>query len=371
MAYNTERIKSIVSELFFSYNEGKGELTFSYNNNIEMLVEFFKYHRLDMILYDELLLASEKNAAINKLAIIKQNHEIELCGYDQIANRITKEFQDENISFVFLKGYALYLSLYKEKTHRYFNDLDILIPPEDISKVTKILKKLGCRYGSVRNGKFMNAKREEVIYQRLNTHELHNMVLQNRGEYYNVDVNFLFSWRGVKNELETMQEIPFSEIQKNIVYISQKETLLPILNYEYQFLHLCSHLYNEAIFFALDRSYIRGDPKEIILIRLLDIVLLLKTNLDFDKIKKICVEYNFEYKVQYVLRILMKINPHIVSENLVNKFDLAAFQDRNYYYVNSRKKIEWKADMIARIFDPQNKVAEILESQTNGEWAKA
>ncbi len=372
MTYNIEKIKSIVSELFILYVEEKSELKFLYDiNNIEVLVKFCKYHRLDMILYDKLLLAGRENTAPDNLDISKQSHEIKANEYDKIARRITEEFQSENISFVFLKGYALYLSLYKKKAHRYYNDLDILISPADISRVTKILKKLGLCYGYVRNGIFMNAKREDIIYQRLNTHELQKMVLENKGEFYNIDVNFLFSWIGVKNEFETMQKIPFSIVEKNIKYIKKEETLLPILNYEFQFLHLCSHFYNEAVFFALDRHYIQGDPEEIILIRLLDIVLLLNTNLDFNKIKKICDEYNFEYKVQFVLKILMKINPHFVSKSVVNKFDLDTYKDRNYYYINSSQKVDWKIDIITRIFEPQNKVAEILESQTNGEWAKA
>lgn len=368
MTYKLDLLKTIVSDIFKSYIGDNYNLKNLSKVDMEQIYELFKYHRLETILNDELLLAGETKNVSRNITINQQNHERKIEGYDCIAKLISEEFKKENISFVFLKGYSLYLSLYKKTAHRYFNDLDILISDADISKTILVLKKLGFCYGRVRNGKLIEANREDIIYQKLNTHELHNMVLERNGQFFNLDINFLFSWKGIKNELETMREIPFCEVEKNIVYIKKGKYLLPILNCEYQFLHLCSHFYNESVFFALNRSYIQGDPKEVILVRLLDIVLLLNSSLNLDKVKEVCDEYDFKYKIQFVLNILIEFDDQLVSKNVIQKFDLQNCQKRNYYYVNNKNKIEWKIDVVTRMLLPQYKVAEILDAQINEEW---
>ena len=115
-----------------------------------------------------------------------------------------------------------------------------------------------------------------------------------------VDINFLFSWVDV-NDLSYKNEKIVTEIFENKEL--QKNTITT-LNWEYMFVHLCCHFYNEAHYIETDNEYHEERDYNIILIRLLDIALVLKQKLNLKKIKWIVEKLECESKVGYVLALL-------------------------------------------------------------------
>lgn len=172
--------------------------------------------------------------------------------YFQEIIKITKTFEKEKISFIFLKGLPLHL--YYEKTHpnRIYSDCDILVDKKNKKKVRRILLKLKFKPDSekqfVHLQKFLGSEIKELIY------------------YKNVD-NFIvrFDIHYEINIFSHIAKLPFPYLQKisdklatNIVdnkkIVEINGYLLPILDYDdliiYLLLHFFGHSYSGA--FRLD-----------------------------------------------------------------------------------------------------------------------
>ena len=287
-----EQYRKIIGDLFIAYVNDLPYIRIPANIDKSLLVKMCSYHRVDNIFLEKVeeeIKSDIVDLIGNKYKLAKNKYNV----YNTLARKITRKMIEEGIDFCFLKGYALSLDKYKGIGHRYFNDLDIFVSSRDIDKLILLMEQLGFRYGRVKSGKFIYANRTYIIYQKMYTHELHNMVTMIGEEYCNLDINFLFSWKGLENDYETMRLIPFDKVKNSITKITKNKLCIPVLNDVYQFLHLCCHFYNEAIFFALNKTYKQGDPKEILLVRLLDIYLLLNSKLILDEAIKVAIEYDF------------------------------------------------------------------------------
>lgn len=84
----------------------------------------------------------------------------------------------QNAEYAILKGFSFIHDLYTENNvmYRPFGDVDILIQVEKIQDVDTVLKKLHMIQGKIVEDKIIAAPRRDIVYWRLNSHQLHEYV---------------------------------------------------------------------------------------------------------------------------------------------------------------------------------------------------
>ena len=155
-------------------------------------------------------------------------------------NYVSTQLDACGVPYALLKG--AYLCGKYPIGYRTSNDIDVLINPEDIGKVSTKLKLAGFRQGHLKNGKFVEATRQEIIESKMTRGETVPFIKEIKLpyiKYLEVDINFSLDYKNsddnsVKKMLERTQ------------IVSTKNVRVRTLCLEDFFLHLCSHLYKEA-----------------------------------------------------------------------------------------------------------------------------
>lgn len=327
----------------------------------EKTLSFMEYHKLDMLYYDYLIandIEIPKEVEIRlrekKEFIINKN-----MHYLSLADKITTHFKESD-PFIVLKGVALMTYKYKKIYHRSFNDVDFLISEKDIDKLEEYILKSGYVHGieDLENHSIKVASRAEILFQRMYTHELYGFIKRieepNKNFFSRIDVNFKFSWNGV----DCFPKINFDHryVLDNYFVQSAYNKTIRILKDELQFIHLCCHFYNEAMFFALDKCYKEGDPREILLNRLFDILLFKENELDCDKIFKLSKIFNCTAHIAYVLKIIIRIlgNRYFSGLNSLYRDEITKI-DYDIYASKKNIPMIWEIDIDTRIFDLNKK----------------
>lgn len=371
----------IVTIIFNSAYEGKKaeypQLHCLKKNEIIDLIFFLQYHRLDMFFWYSL---SEHDKAIfspQQLSMFETKESLFKWRYTkqiEIANIITKLFWDAGLEFVFLKGLPLVLTKYKNGWCRYFADLDVLMPIKDAKKGAELLNKEGYQFGFqdkcgisgfIQPASIRVASKEEIYFKEIFTHELCNLIKQYEdGFMSNVDINFEFSWQGFKKERTS--NIPFKLIKNKIKIAEYNRVKIPYMEDTIQFLHLCCHLYNEAVYFALDTTIQKRDPKELMLFRVLDLLQFDMTRIDIEYLIDICKFYGLTEKLVFSLELISYIFHTKYDEILTiseNRND--AEKLLSIYYDKVGKKHYWPISPYERIFNLKKKdeVCELIFSE--------
>lgn len=336
----------ILVNRLFNYFVHKKEFQPSCTLISEENIAFAERHKLDTLLYDYVL----------------QNSEAQLCAQDELVtlqdrvNRINRynaklcseaavicsEFQNNGINCIFLKGIGLINKVYCNAYQRYFSDIDILIPPEAKNECEKVLFGLGYKYGYYNHTGFVNASLAEIRYQRLFTHEFYNMCRYDGEDLINVDINFRFSWVGF--EKEKLNDIPFEVFFANTV-LSEGSIKIPVFADLFNLLHLCCHVYNEAVYFSLDNTFNSEDFTEISLNRLFDIGMLLK-RVNLDELFELSRRYCCFHKINYSLKLLNEV----LNQNI--KLPLI---DTTIVYSKKGHVYHWPIDSHTRVFNTEFK----------------
>lgn len=328
-----------VNHIFQKYIYGDGNI-----DELDDMIDFLLYHKLDMV-YFSLREKSKKNCC----DFLKKRKE-RICYVNQInldeINRITHKLEQLGLHYVILKGVAALIDSYHNLNDRYFWDVDFLVLEEELSSVEKMFLSDGYIYGEVRNGKVVDAKREEIIFQRYYTHELYNLVKLNEDVHVDIDINFKFSWSGISES--KIEQIKFKDVQNYIVKYPYKDYEYNIFEVNMQFVHLCCHFYNEAFYFALDPGFKGGDPKELRLFRLLDICLLLD-KIDSLEVFEIANKFDCVQRINFVIKIIeMVMGEKYVKKYFPWEYDVEHF---NCYIGKNQEWNEWSISMEERLFD--------------------
>ncbi|SUN46818.1 Uncharacterised protein [Streptococcus equi subsp. equi] len=310
--------------------------------------KFLLYHHLDMFYYYLCKKNSIKVPLIQKFETRKKSIENKNNQYLKLARELNTVFEKQSIQVAFLKGIQTSEKYYEKPWIRYYSDLDILVDKQMISRVKKLFFHMGYVFGKPKdNGEILLATREEILYQNLFTHEIYNLVKkENNNLFINIDVNFLFSWKGLNDP-----EIKFNDIKNNIIY--DKQIKLKTLDKVMNFIHLSCHLYNEARYFALDKSFSGGNPQEIQLNRVFELALILKefSQVEFDSVVCYSKKLNCDNKIFASIAItkeLLELDLSILN-NYTKTIEL---QDDFNTYVDIDQKIEyWPISVEERVFD--------------------
>ena len=165
----------------------------------------------------------------------KINDDYFLC-----VNTLCQILDRSNIPYAFLKG--AYLCAWYPRGYRTSNDIDILVSPRDVGKMTSLLKGLGFEQGYIKNGEFIAASREQIIRARMTRGETVPFIKEVNMPYMRfleVDLNFSLDYKnGSAEDIEKMLGSA-----RTVEIGACKVHTLDSIDF---ILHLCAHLYKEA-----------------------------------------------------------------------------------------------------------------------------
>lgn len=145
-----------------------------------------------------------------------------------------------NVPYAMLKG--AYLCGKYPVGCRTSNDIDLLVLPKDVTRISEALSKNGFRQGNIQNGVFIPATRQEIISSRILRGELVPFIKEVNlpaMKYFEVDVNFSLDYKNSgEDALNSMLE------RRERKYVNGQD--VPTLCDADFFIHLCTHLYKEA-----------------------------------------------------------------------------------------------------------------------------
>lgn len=153
---------------------------------------------------------------------------------------LTSELDACGVPYALLKG--AFLCHWYPRGCRTSNDIDVLIAPEDVGKVTEKLKMAGFRQGYLKNGEFIPANRQQIIESKMMRGETVPFIKEVKKpfmKYLEVDLNFSLDY---KNSDETTLKAMLERTEVVTVGAARIKTLS---HYDF-LLHLCAHLYKEA-----------------------------------------------------------------------------------------------------------------------------
>lgn len=325
---------------------------------------FLQYHRIQMIFWSlykkgRMNFLSVTNEVQEALILQEQIQKSNAIKQQEIAGTISDLFIVEGIDHVFLKGLPLSLTIYQDAWHRLYQDIDVLVPREQARQAAKLLMRtLGYQYGGIsESGILYAASKEDILYQELHTHELYNLAKWYPPSFVsNIDINFRFQWQGLRVSMDN--NIPYDVIRSHII----EQNGIRMLDPSFQFIHLCCHLYNETVYFALDRDYSDahsdGASQVILLFRLFDLLLLSTTALEPSLIINICNQYDITYKVQYALGLCEILFDAGIVSRLLDMFPMlhclpqSAFE---FYYDKHEMRQKWPVGLVSRVYAPSIK----------------
>lgn len=305
------------------------EILSQYINNDENLI---KTHRLQGLYGTDIDNIKQKYSKINSMG--------------QIA---LSKLSKADIKFIVLKGFAVMNIFYDSYWNRIYNDIDILINANDITKAEEVLEGIGYIQGKFdeQNKMIVKSSRKEILYQRLYTHQVHEFLKYD--EYVSeIDVNFKFEWVGYKNKKNIISnQLAFNN---TMPFYYNGEKFLS-LNYEFLFIHLCCHIYNEAVNFVFSYFNKNKDLEEIKLFRIIDIIKLVESNkINWSKVLRLVGRSDIMTEISYTLSIIDLLFPNFIVKYIPN--ELVIDNDIiDYYFDVNGKMQKWPISLFDRLFN--------------------
>ena len=155
-------------------------------------------------------------------------------------NYLSTQLDACGVPYALLKG--AYLCGKYPIGYRTSNDIDVLICPEDVGKVSTKLKLAGFKQGYLKNGKFVEATRQQIIESKLTRGETVPFIKEIKLpyiKYLEVDLNFSLDYKN--SDTDSVRKM-LERTQTVTVRNANVRTQCP----DDFFLHLCAHLYKEA-----------------------------------------------------------------------------------------------------------------------------
>lgn len=153
---------------------------------------------------------------------------------------LSAELEACGVPYALLKG--AYLCPWYPKGCRTSNDIDVLVAPENVGKVSARLKIAGFRQGYLKNGVFMPATRQQIIESKMTRGETVPFIKETKlpfMKHLEVDLNFSLDYKNGDDEsLGKMLALT------RVISVGPAE--IRTLDACDFLLHLCAHLYKEA-----------------------------------------------------------------------------------------------------------------------------
>lgn len=153
---------------------------------------------------------------------------------------LSAELEACGVPYALLKG--AYLCNWYPKGCRTSNDIDVLIAPEDVGKVSARLKMAGFKQGFLKNGEFISATRQQIIESKMTRGETVPFIKEIKlpfMKYLEVDLNFSLDYKNSDDEV-------LRKMLSRAEIVTVNKTEIRTLHLFDFLLYLCSHLYKEA-----------------------------------------------------------------------------------------------------------------------------
>ena len=165
----------------------------------------------------------------------RQNEDMLLC-----IKGLCESLEASAVPYALLKG--AYLCYAYPEGYRTSNDIDVLVAPENVGRISACLKTLGFRQGYLKNGDFVPATREQIISSRMMRGETVPFIKEvglPSMRCLEVDVNFSL-------DLKSTDDGALGKMLSRAVMTPIADTCIRTLEIYDFILHLCAHLYKEA-----------------------------------------------------------------------------------------------------------------------------
>ena len=160
--------------------------------------------------------------------------------YKECVKYVASLLKDSNCMYAMLKG--AFLCFYYPEGCRISNDIDLLVPPNDVSKIGGILAENGFIQGKIENDVFVPATRREIIESKMLRGEtvpyIKEVNLPSR-KYLEVDINYSLDYKNSDSRL-------VEEMIARTKPVDLDDHTMKVLSEEDFLIHLCVHLYKEA-----------------------------------------------------------------------------------------------------------------------------
>jgi len=266
---------------------------------------------------------------------------------------ISSKLCEANIKHVFLKGSVLSSTIYPIGA-RASNDIDILISKKSILKTKNVLNDLEFLQGKYDYKKNeINKAEQEALTESLNTRgemfPFIKIINEKTLKTIDVDVNFSLDWTPDSSD-------------GAVDYFLEERILIPVggdfsiysLKEEHLFIHLCNHLYKDAVILDIVKK-----RKVLDLYKFVDIYTFIQKYFDQINVEKIytdSMKYGFDKNVFFTLKYVSVIFPDILEISnvslLLKKFnyvDDKVMKEIFDQYHPENKLID-NGDLIDRLF---------------------
>lgn len=242
-----------------------------------------------------------------------------------------------NCKVAMLKG--AYLCSHYPDGYRTSNDVDLLVLPEEVTTVGKLLSDAGFMQGNIRNGTFVPASRQEIIESKMLRGETVPYIKEVDlpfMRFFEVDINFSLDYKNGQIDI-------LSDMLSSVCVKTERSLSIPTLNDEDFFVHLCAHLYKEATTLPWIEMH-----RDMTLYKYCDIYMLLSEMSDeqidrvFLRAKEFCME---------------KICAYAILET-TGLFDM----EKSLAYSKSMEAITDEPDFCLKIVSPKDKKALIYQT---------
>lgn len=142
--------------------------------------------------------------------------------------------------YAMLKGAVL--CRYYPSGYRTSNDIDLLVLPENVTEIGKLLEKAGFQQGNIRGDRFVPASRREIIESKMMRGETVPYIKQMDlpwMKFLEVDINFSLDYK--YGDTAILQELLHRAHMQDVDGLQ-----VMTLDKDDFFIHLCGHLYKEA-----------------------------------------------------------------------------------------------------------------------------
>lgn len=265
----------------------------------------------------ELLIVAQRQQTIKKYEIMKP---------------ILAEFHKENLRYAGLKGLIFNIDNYEMGIRR-SNDIDLLVPESELSKLDEILRKFGYIQSFLPEGKFIEASKKQKLIQRMNYHDLVPYVKVIDNEINEIDINFIFDTK----ENEITQKIFDMELTE---YKNDEYSVIG-LPFETNLAFLCIHFFREGT-----NSLWTDGKRDVVLYKLVDIMNVIrkyKDDFNIEKWTTLVKELGIDHKCYYAFYMLAQFYPE--DELLKELLKLLEPVDKSYLF---EVKIEGQNKVVKR-----------------------
>jgi hypothetical protein len=324
-------------------------------NWIEVL-GYLCYHRVSGLAYEIMNLIGVRKLDFPVFFTIYMIHEsqgIRTNLQKEYIKTISSKLCEANIKHVFLKGSVLSSTIYPIGA-RASNDIDILVSKKSILETKNILNDLGFLQGK-HNYKMniIDTADQDALTKSLDTRgemfPFVKIINERTIKTIDVDVNFSLDW--TPNSLDSAVD-----------YFLEERILVPVdgdfsiysLKEEHLFIHLCNHLYKDAVLLDIVKK-----RKVLDLYKFVDIYVFIQKyfeQINVEKIYNDSVKHGFDKNVFFTLNYVSVIFPEILEiSNVVLLRKKFNYVDDNvmkeiFDEYNPENKMVDKGDLIDRLF---------------------